>query len=126
MAPHLVVATPAGQRHELGALVVAAAAGADGWRVTYLGADTPAGDIAAAVRQVGAPVLALSLTYPMDDARLVEEFAALRAALPEVRVLAGGQAVGAYRHALAAIGAFVVDDAASLRTTLEQLRLGAA
>jgi methanogenic corrinoid protein MtbC1 len=125
-APHLVVATPAGQRHELGAMVVAAAAAADGWRVTYLGADMPAGDIAAGVRQSGAPVLALSLTYPMDDTRLVEGFTALRQALPDIRILAGGQAAGAYRHALVGIGAFVIEDVTSLRATLEQLRLGAA
>src|SRR5687767_14424485 len=38
-APSLVVATPAGERHEIGAVLAAAAAAAEGWRVTYLGAD---------------------------------------------------------------------------------------
>ena len=45
-APGLVVATPAGQIHEFGALFVAAAAATQGWRVTYLGTDLPASDIA--------------------------------------------------------------------------------
>ena len=45
---NLVVATPAGQIHEFGALLVAATAAVEGWRVTYLGADLPAEDIAEA------------------------------------------------------------------------------
>jgi DNA-binding transcriptional MerR regulator len=45
--PELVVATPVGQRHELGALMVAVIASSDGWRTTYLGADLPALEIAA-------------------------------------------------------------------------------
>ncbi|MBK8006463.1 MAG: MerR family transcriptional regulator [Gemmatimonadetes bacterium] len=39
--PRILVATPAGQRHELGALLVAATAAALGWRVTYLGHRPP-------------------------------------------------------------------------------------
>src|SRR5688500_189796 len=37
-APRIVVATPPRQLHELGAMLVAAAAAAEGWGVTYLGA----------------------------------------------------------------------------------------
>ena len=40
-AARLVVATPPGQIHELGALLVAVSAAAEGWRVTYLGPDMP-------------------------------------------------------------------------------------
>jgi DNA-binding transcriptional MerR regulator len=45
-APSLVVTTPAGQLHELGALSVAATAASDGWHVTYLGPSLPAEEIA--------------------------------------------------------------------------------
>ena len=50
-APVLVVATPAGQVHELGALLVCAAAANIGWQVTYLGSSLPAEEIAGAARQ---------------------------------------------------------------------------
>ena len=49
--PALVVATPSGQLHELGALVVATTAASNGWHVTYLGPSLPAEDIAAAAHQ---------------------------------------------------------------------------
>jgi len=48
-APTLVVATPAGQLHELGALLVGALAANLGWHVTSLGASLPAAEIAGVV-----------------------------------------------------------------------------
>ncbi len=45
-APVLIVATPAGQLHELGALLVGALAANLGWLVTPLGASLPASDLA--------------------------------------------------------------------------------
>ncbi|MGH7688525.1 MAG: MerR family transcriptional regulator, partial [Gemmatimonadaceae bacterium] len=60
-APRMVVATPAGERHELGALFAAVVAMTHGWAVTYLGADLPAADIAEAALAVGANVVALSV-----------------------------------------------------------------
>ncbi|MEK6321784.1 MAG: MerR family transcriptional regulator [Acidobacteriota bacterium] len=57
----LVLATPAGERHEIDLLPAALLAAAHGWRVVYLGADLPAAEIALAVRLTNARVLALSL-----------------------------------------------------------------
>ena len=39
--PRLVVATPPGEAHELGALMVAVSAVGEGWGITYLGPDLP-------------------------------------------------------------------------------------
>ena len=47
-APYLIVTTPAGQLHEIGALIIASVASTEGWRVTYLGPNLPAEDMAAA------------------------------------------------------------------------------
>src|SRR5688500_6208293 len=52
--PELVVATPPGQPQELGALLAAAAAAAEGWRVVYLGPGLAAEDIAEAAAHAGA------------------------------------------------------------------------
>lgn len=40
--PGIVVTTPASQRHEIGAILVAISAAAEGWRDHYFGADMPA------------------------------------------------------------------------------------
>jgi methanogenic corrinoid protein MtbC1 len=119
-APRAVVATPARQLHELGAMLVAAAAAAEGWGVTYLGADLPAADILAAARQVGARVVALSLVYPADDPELPGELARLRSDLPAgVALLVGG--AGVPRAAVEAAGARVVDSLGDLRRLLRTL-----
>jgi DNA-binding transcriptional MerR regulator/methylmalonyl-CoA mutase cobalamin-binding subunit len=122
-APVLVVATPAGQLHELGALLAGAAAANVGWRVTYLGASLPAAEIAGAVRQSRARAVALSLVYPEDDARLEGELARLRELLPpEVPVLCGGRAAPTYHTALEKIGAREIKDLAALGVALDALR----
>lgn len=121
-APGLVVATPTGQVHELGALLVAAAAGCLGWRVTYLGASLPAAEIAGAVRQSRARAVALSLVYPEDDSRLEGELIRLRDLLPpEVAILVGGRAMAAYSEVLKRIGAVRIGDLAQLGAKLDEL-----
>ncbi len=78
----LVVATPAGQRHELGALASVTTAASGGWQVTYLGPDLPADEIAAAARMKNASAVALSIVYPADDPHLHQELRKLRRLLP--------------------------------------------
>ncbi len=93
-APAIVVTTPSGQLHELGAMMAAALASAEGWRVVYLGPDLPAPEIAAAVRQQHARAVGLSIVYAGDDLRVTAELTTLRRALGEaIPVLAGGRAV---------------------------------
>jgi MerR family transcriptional regulator, light-induced transcriptional regulator len=122
-APVIVVATPSGQLHELGALLVGAAAANLGWHVTYLGASLPAAEIAGAARQNRARAVALSLVYPEDDPRLEGELARLRELLPpEVALLAGGRAMPSYRKALQKLGALQVQDLPQLCSILDDLR----
>ncbi len=122
-APVLVVATPAGQIHELGALLAGASAANLGWHVTYLGASLPAAEIAGAVRQNRARAVALSLVYPEDDPRLESELTRLRDSLPaEVTLLVGGRAMPAYADVLEKIGAHQVKDLAHLSELLDELR----
>jgi len=122
-APVLVVATPAGQVHEMGARLVGAAAANLGWQVTYLGASLPAAEIAGAARQNRARAVALSLVYPEDDPRLEGELTLLRELLPqEVALLTGGRAMPAYLDAIERIGAVQMKDLADLGSTLDDLR----
>lgn len=90
-----VIATPAKEDHELGALMVAMLAAMHGWSVLYLGPDLPAEEIAYAVTDTHADLLMLSITNlkPKDAQR---EIAAVEAAIPErVKVLVGGRAASA-------------------------------
>jgi MerR family transcriptional regulator, light-induced transcriptional regulator len=122
-APALVVATPAGQLHELGGLLVGALAANLGWQVTYLGASLPAAEIAGAARQKRARAVALSLVYPEDDASLPGELALLREALPaDTPLLVGGRAMPAYREVLERLGAVLTEDLTQLGLALDRLR----
>jgi methylmalonyl-CoA mutase cobalamin-binding subunit/DNA-binding transcriptional MerR regulator len=122
-SPVLAVATPAGQLHELGALLAAATAAQLGWRVVYLGASLPAAELAGAASQCGARGMALSIVYPEDDPRLAGELERLRQCLPaDVALLAGGRAAPAYREVLERIGAWTVNDLDQLGAVLDGLR----
>lgn len=126
-APGLVVATPAGQLHELGAVIVAAAARNQGWRVTYLGTSLPADEIAGAARQNNARAVLLSIVYPEDDPNLPGELLNLRRFLtPSTAILVGGRASVHYQEALEKTGARRVADLSDLYPVLENLRSAAS
>jgi len=121
-APLAVVATPANQRHELGAKIVSTTAATEGWRVLFLGADLPAESIAAAAAQSGASLVALSMIFPEHDPGLVAEIARLRQLLPpHVQVVAGGPAAVANESGLVAHGTRVMHSLAELRVLFRSL-----
>jgi methanogenic corrinoid protein MtbC1 len=121
--PVLIVATPAGQLHELGALLVGALAANLGWHVTYLGASLPAPEIVGAALQNRARAVALSLVYPEDDPRMEGELTRLHELLPpEVKLIVGGRAMGAYKETLEKIGALQSTDLTHLCSALDELR----
>jgi DNA-binding transcriptional MerR regulator len=59
VGPRAVVACPSDERHDLGLLCFALALRGRGWRVCYLGADTPAAAIAAVADQLDAELIVL-------------------------------------------------------------------
>ncbi len=124
--PRVVVAAPAGQRHEIGCMVVALAALLEGCRLTYLGADLPAADVARAAKKVQAAAVVLSLTIVRSDgpsAGSFEEIRKLRDELPgDVPILVGGQASGSIVSRIARAGAVPVSDIGTLRQRLRALR----
>jgi methylmalonyl-CoA mutase cobalamin-binding domain/chain len=122
-APNLVVATPTGQLHELGAILVAAAASNLGWRVTYLGTSLPAAEIAGSAAQNNARAVALSIVYPGDDEHLPDELERLRRYLtPDVKIIVGGRASAAYGDAILRIGALHSPDLKTFCDQLDSLR----
>lgn len=122
-APLLVVVTPAGQLHELGAIMTSTTARAVGWRVVYLGASLPAPEIAGAATSKGARAVALSLVYPGDDPALPGELQFLRKLLPpEIAIIAGGRVASNYAPTLEAIGAHRSEDLSAFVALLNRLR----
>jgi DNA-binding transcriptional MerR regulator/methylmalonyl-CoA mutase cobalamin-binding subunit len=118
--PAMVVATPAGQLHEFGALSVAVTAGAMGWTPVYLGPNLPAEEIAAAVEAHNASAVALSIVHPGDDPHVAQEIGKLRRLIgDDVVLLVGGRASPSYRDALDGSGAVMVGDLDTLRGYLE-------
>lgn len=115
----MVVATPSGDRHEIGALLVAAGASLEGWQVTYLGSDLPVDEIAAAAVETEARAVALSVGYVTDHEYTLQQLRALRAQLPaDVALLLGGAVGSGLAHDLAGTGIRVLEDLAALRMVL--------
>lgn len=118
-APNLLLATPAGEQHKMGAVLAATAAAAEGWRVTYLGPDLPAGEIAAAAAAAAARVVGVSVIYAAERERVLTELRTLRSRLPaSVPLLAGGAGAVALAAELQGSGIHVVEDLSALRAAL--------
>lgn len=102
--PVVVAACPPGERHEIGLIAFGIVVRASGWRVGYLGADTPVQSIAEAARALDADLTVLSSVASM---RFVSVRNELRA-LAEERALALGGA-GASATIASALGASHLD-----------------
>jgi DNA-binding transcriptional MerR regulator/methylmalonyl-CoA mutase cobalamin-binding subunit len=124
-APRIVVATPPRQVHELGALMAAVSAAAEGWKVTYLGPDMPVAELVRAAEETGADAVALSVVYPDEIEGL---FAALRrpgqGLPPEIPLIVGGAAMRHRRQEAESVGALVVETLAEVRSVLARLGPG--
>lgn len=122
-APCLIVTTPAGQLHEIGAAMAATTAASLGWRAIYLGPSLPAHEIAGAAVRNEASVVALSIVYPEDDPALDEELTSLARMLPAgVRIAVGGRAARGYRETLNRIDALYAESMEEFGLQLDALR----
>jgi methanogenic corrinoid protein MtbC1 len=83
VGPLALLACLPGEQHELGLIVFGLALRARGWRIAYLGPDTPVGDVAAAARSLSPALVVL--------AAVTEE--PVRAHVRELRTLANGHRV---------------------------------
>jgi methanogenic corrinoid protein MtbC1 len=87
-----VLACAPGEHHDIGLLMLAVMLRADGWRVEFLGADTPVDAAVAFAERIGADMLCLSASRP-------ESVDVLRKTLPAVepigaiRIVVGGAAI---------------------------------
>ncbi|MFT5316072.1 MAG: DNA-binding transcriptional MerR regulator/methylmalonyl-CoA mutase cobalamin-binding subunit [Candidatus Krumholzibacteriia bacterium] len=121
-APLVVVATPAGQVHEIGALLATSQAYESGWDVLYLGANLPAEEIAAVAAKRGARAVMLSLVFPTADPGVGAQLRVLRELVgPDFPVIVGGKGAASYDMVLKEIQARVVAGTGSLNSVLASI-----
>lgn len=116
-APVTVIATPQGQMHELGALIIAAVAASEGWNVVYLGANLPASEIASAAFHLNAQVICLSIVYP-DDLQIRRELGELHRLAGNRLIIAGGRASEMYQEVLDANDILLIQSISRFRSKL--------
>jgi methanogenic corrinoid protein MtbC1 len=115
----LVVATLQGELHALGARLVAALAALEGWRVSYLGADLPATEIAAASAALGANAVGISMVAHDGLEGRTRELLSLRSELdPQVELLVGGSASASLDPAVLRAGIVPLRELEDLRAYL--------
>lgn len=121
-AATLVIATPAGQMHEMGAILVSNQVVEEGWEVLYLGPNLPAEEIAGATVGRGARAVLLSLVYPLADPATMEQLRQLRRLLGEsTPIFVGGQAASSYSEVLVEIDAKLIDTPEQLSAQLRSI-----
>ena len=121
-APRMIVTTPVGQLHELGALLAAIIAEFKGWKVTYLGANLPAEEIAAAVKYTHATAVTLSISFSSDDLVVPRELRKLRKLIGNNKVLiVGGRSAGHYEAVLDEVGVLKILNYEHFRLMLDEL-----
>lgn len=80
--PRALLACPSGERHDLGLIIFGLALRNRGWRVTFLGPDTPIETLAAAADHVAPDVVVLSSLAREPLAAAVTEIAQMAASRP--------------------------------------------
>lgn len=122
-APSILIATPKGQLHELGALIIGVIASSDGWNVTYMGPDLPGEEIAAAIEKLHPKIVALSIVYPNDDYILDKEMLKLKRLLNNgCKIIAGGRSVKTYESTLKSMNAKIISNLDEFAKELELSR----
>ena len=121
-SPVLVSGTPAGERHELGAILCAVSGAAEGWDGVYLGPDLPAEEIALAALRLEAEVVTLSCVDPNLAETFPVEIQKVRQRLPaDVQLVVGGPTISGNEEVLAMEGVQVLENFHDLRAKLRML-----
>jgi MerR family transcriptional regulator, light-induced transcriptional regulator len=80
--PRAVLACPPGERHDLALLVFGIALNRNGWRVGYLGADTPLEELINTAVDTAADLVVLAAATPERFAGLTEDLTRLASVVP--------------------------------------------
>jgi methanogenic corrinoid protein MtbC1 len=121
-APTLVATTIAGEGHEFGAMMAAVVAAVAGWRVLYLGANTPAAELAQAARASHARAIVVGIVGNEASDAVRSEATVLRKVVgSKMRIVAGGATASEHRLSLKRARIEIVDSRAEFRRLLNTL-----
>ena len=121
-APTLIATTIAGEGHEFGSMMAAVVAAVAGWRVLYLGANTPAAELAQAARSSQARAVVVGIVGREASDTVRSEAIALRKAIgSKTRIVAGGATASDHRLSLKRARIEIVDSRAEFRRLLNAL-----
>lgn len=120
--PKMLISTPQGQYHEIGALIGGSLAAADGWNVVYLGPSLPIEEIVYTAQKIKPEVIFLSLIYPSDDSRLLQELSKLKVLDYTPHLIFSGESIGGYKETIADIKGKIVDSSEEFRNLLKAIR----
>jgi DNA-binding transcriptional MerR regulator/methylmalonyl-CoA mutase cobalamin-binding subunit len=121
-APRVLIATPEGDAHELGALVAALLASGAGTAPFYFGPGLPPRELVAAARRLHPRAVVLSMAGADDREGVPESVAALARALPAgTACWVGGAGAEAARELLTAAGVMIFDDFDAFENALLKL-----
>lgn len=120
----LAACTP-GERHVLGAQMVADFLEADGWRAEIVPAGATADELARRARDTDATLVALSTALPHNLLAAAHAFSVIRHVPHRPLLIAGGQAYGgdAERARVVGADAFAADPEALLAIVVERLAI---
>jgi len=125
-APFVIVSSLQGDGHEIGVQLVACAFELAGWRIAFLGANTPIKDLAALARRLHAQVVALGGTLDEHRAAITAAVRAVREKSPLTRVIVGGAAFAGSEDLWRRTGADAIARSASATPLVASSLLSAA
>ena len=97
VGPHVLLAGAPGELHDLGLIAFGLAVRARGWRVTFLGQDTPIADTAATAKALRPDLVVVSATTRRRLSAVADDLAGLAAEIPLALAGAGADAAIAER-----------------------------
>ncbi len=120
--PVMVVGTLSGEVHALGALLAGATAALQGWRVTFLGRDLPAEEIALAAGRLDARLVGVSVVNPLDFDGIPDQLKDLLGSLdPTTSVVLGGASAELLARQVADARLRAVRDMPAFRALLDEM-----
>jgi DNA-binding transcriptional MerR regulator/methylmalonyl-CoA mutase cobalamin-binding subunit len=121
--PTVLIATLEGERHANGALMAAATAASEGWRVIYLGPDLPVDEIAEAATRTHARVIAISVVLSDKKSRGSAQLRELEKSMPSGTTLfVGGAGAKSLKQHNGRSSTVYIDSMAELHEQLAGMR----
>jgi DNA-binding transcriptional MerR regulator len=122
-APRILLATPAGEQHELGTLVAALLAAGNGYASLYLGPNLPANEIVGSARRLVPKAVVLGYTGAETSPGAREQLQVVSRDLPSgVELWIGGAGVGELRGMLNGRRVMLLEGLDAYEAALAELR----